>query len=97
MPRGQRTMFAIQLNNATRSTLSRWLRSPKITLRLAKRVQAMLLLDQHVPYARTARVTGLSETHVRKWAARYREEGLEGLLDRQRPERLPGMARRPRR
>ena len=38
----------------------------------------------------------MSERHVRKWAYRFLAEGLAGLLDRQRPERLPGVSVRRR-
>jgi transposase len=54
------------------------------------------MLGANSPYAATARRVGLSERHVRRWAYRYREEGLGGLLDRQRPERMPGVSPRRR-
>ena len=97
MPRGQKTTFVIQLDDHTRATLAGWLRRPKTPMGLAKRVQALLLLDQGQPYAATARHVGLSERHVRRWAYRFLEEGLTGLLDRQRPERMPGVSPRHRR
>jgi transposase-like protein len=61
---------------------------------LAKRALAILALDQGEPYAGAARRAGLSEHHVRKWAYRYLEHGLRGLLSQQRPERLPAAPRR---
>ena len=94
MPRGQKTGIPVVLDDHTRSTLAMWLRRPKTPMGLAKRAQALLLLDQGQPYAATARYVGLSEHHIRKWAYRFLEEGLTGLLDRQRPERMPGMSRR---
>ena len=89
---GQKTNRPIQLDDYTRVTLAAWLRRPKTPMGLAKRAQALLLLDQGLPYAATARRVHLSERHIRKWAYRFIEEGLAGLLDRQRPERLPGVS-----
>ena len=63
---------------------------------LAKRAQALWLRGQGQPYADTARRVGLSERHVRQWAYRFIEEGLAELLDRQRPERMPGVPSRSR-
>jgi hypothetical protein len=91
---GQKTDIPIVLDDHVRATLARWLRRSKTPMGLAKRAQALLLLDQRQPYAATARHVGLSERHVRKWACRFLKEGLGGLLDRQRPERMPGMSRR---
>jgi|SoiMetStandDraft_5_1073268.scaffolds.fasta_scaffold659983_1 hypothetical protein len=93
---GQKTDIPIQLDSHTRATLAGWLRRPKTPLGLARRAQALLLLDQGEPYAATARRVGLSERHVRKWAYRFRAEGLTGLLDRQRPERMPRVSTRRR-
>ena len=93
---GQKTDIPIQLDDHTRATLAGWLRRPKTTMRMARRVQALLLLDQGLPYAATARRVQLSERHTRKWAYRFIEEGLAGLLDRQRPECMPGVSRRAR-
>jgi hypothetical protein len=94
MPRGRQTKSPVTLDDDARTTLGAWLRSPKVTSRLAKRVQAILLLGEHMPYAETARRVGLTERHVRRWAARYREEGLSGLLAK-RGERMPRLSRRP--
>ena len=96
MPGGQKTTFVIALDADTRATLAGWLRRPKTPMGLAKRAQALLLLDEGQPYAATARHVGLSERHVRRWAYRFLEEGLAGLLDRQRPERIPGVSPRRR-
>jgi hypothetical protein len=94
MPRGQRTKKPIVLNDHIRSTLAGWLRRSKTPMGLAKRAQALLLLDQGQPYAATARRVGLSERHIRKWAYRFLKEGLTGLLNHQRPARMPGVSPR---
>lgn len=47
LPRGQKTGRPIVLDDHTRTTLARWLRSGKTTIRMAKRVQALLLLAPH--------------------------------------------------
>jgi hypothetical protein len=96
MPRGQKTDIPVTLDASTRTTLAGWLRRSKTPVGLAKRAQALLLLGENLPYAATARRVGLSERHVRKWAYRFLAEGLAGLLDKQRPERMPGVSPRRR-
>jgi hypothetical protein len=93
---GQKTDRPVQLDDPTRTTLAGWLRRSKTPMGLAKRARALLLLDQGQPYATTARRVGLSERHVRKWAYRFIEDGLAGLLDKQRPERMPEVSPRRR-
>jgi transposase-like protein len=94
MPRGQKTTFVIQLDADTRTRLTGWLRRPRTPMGLAKRAQAILLLDQGESFAATARRIGLSEHHTRKWAYRFIAQGVSGLLSRQRSERLPPAPRR---
>ncbi len=96
MPRGQKTEIPIVLDAPTRTILAGWLRRSKTPMGLAKRAQALLLLDQGQPYAATARHVGLSERHVRKWASRFLAEGLAGLFHKRRPERMPEVAPKPR-
>ena len=93
---GQKTDRPIVLDDHTRSMLAGWLRRPKTPMGLAKRAQAMLLLGENLSYAVTARQVGLNERHVRKRAYRFLDEGLPGLLDKQRPERMPGVSPRRR-
>ncbi len=48
------------------------------------------VLQRQLTVKRAARQAGLSERTVRKWLARYRNEGAAGLRDRSsRPERSP--------
>ncbi|HSF34342.1 MAG TPA: helix-turn-helix domain-containing protein, partial [Candidatus Tectomicrobia bacterium] len=93
---GQKTDIPVPLDDHARVTLAGWLRRSKTPMGLAKRAQALLLLDEGVPYATTARRVGLSERHVRKWAYRFLAEGLAGLLDKQRPGRMPRVSPRRR-
>jgi helix-turn-helix protein len=93
MSRGAKTSVVIQLDDETRSTLTRWLQSPRTSLRLGTRVRGVLLLAEGRPYAETARRIGLSEPHLRKWAYRFLTQGLDGLLAK-RGERRPSIPRR---
>jgi len=39
--------------------------------------------------SQTSERVGLGERHLRKWARRFIERGVEGLQDRPRPGRVP--------
>ena len=48
------------------------------------------IVEEGLPVAAAAQASGVSERTAYKWLARYRAEGLEGLLDRpSRPHRCP--------
>jgi transposase len=46
-------------------------------------------LEQGETFVQTARQVGLTESHVRKWAKRFIEQGVIGLVERPRPGRVP--------
>lgn len=49
----------------------------------------MLLLADGERFNRTADRVGMGERHLRKWAKRFVEKGVEGLQDQPRPGRAP--------
>lgn len=87
--RGRRTQMIVRLDEATREELLSWLRAQKTPVGLAKRAWAMLLLGDGWSYTAAARQVGLATRHVRKWAKRFLERGLEGLRDGKRTGRPP--------
>ena len=86
---GRRSALHIELDDATRATLSGWLRRQKTPVGLAKRARAILLLAAGHTFAATARQVELRERHVRKWALRFVASGIDGLYDKKRPGRRP--------
>ncbi len=87
--RGRISRVVIDVDEATRTTLEGWLRSPKTPLGRARRARAILLLAAGERYAHVAERVGLAERHVRKWAVRFRDHGVAGLHDKPRPGRTP--------
>jgi hypothetical protein len=75
----RRRVSPVTLDADTRATLAGWLRRSKTPLGLARRAQALLLLDQGQPYAATARRVGLSERHVGLAAAPKRNPTVRAL------------------
>jgi len=58
----------------------------KIPQGLAKRARAILLLGDGLS-TQTSLQVGMGERHLRKWARRFIERGVEGLYDSKRPGR----------
>jgi hypothetical protein len=87
--RGRKPSFVIQLPLAHRQELERWLRSTNLKQGLARRARLLLLLHQGHTFQEAARTAGLSVRNARKWAQRYRTQGLAGLAD------LTGRGRKP--
>ena len=48
----------------------------------------MLLADGQT-FTQTSQQVGMGERHLRKWARRFIERGVEGLYDSKRPGRVP--------
>ncbi len=87
--RGRKTALTIVLTPADRDEIQRWQRATTGPAGLARRGRILLLLEQGRTLKDTARLCGLSARHVRKWAQRYRLQGLAGLRDKHRPGRKP--------
>ncbi|WP_442949287.1 helix-turn-helix domain-containing protein [Nostoc sp.] len=56
---------------------------------LAKRARAILMLASGERFSKTSLYVGMEERHLRKWARRFIEQGIEGLYDGKRPGRPP--------
>ena len=87
--RGRKPALRLELSEAVRRTLEGWLRATSTPLGKARRARALLLLADGMSYIETARLVGLAERHVRKWARRFVREGLDGLEDLPRSGRPP--------
>ncbi len=87
--RGRHSTVAIHMNEQTRLILRGWLRSHTTRVGLTRRARALLLLEQGHTYVATAKLVGLAEYHIRKWARRFLEQGVMGLSEKPRPGRLP--------
>ena len=87
--RGRKTALIVRLTDAQRRELESWLRRTKTAVGLARRAKAILSLDSGQGFVVTARSVGLRERHVRKWAKRFLEKGLEGLSDKKGRGRKP--------
>ena len=86
---GRHSAIHIDLDEPTRVTLTGWLRKQKTPVGLAKRARAIVLLSEGHTFAHTARQVELRQRHVRKWARRFVDQGIEGLYDKKRPGRRP--------
>ncbi|WP_394612964.1 IS481 family transposase [Lentzea sp. JNUCC 0626] len=65
--------------------------TPRTRLRLAR-----LIVEQNWPAAAAAKMFMVAERTARKWAARYRDEGQAGMLDRSsRPHHSPNRTSEP--
>jgi class 3 adenylate cyclase len=87
--RGRTSSIKISLTGQQRETLEGLLRRQKTPVGLAKRARAMLLLADGERFNHTAARVGLGERHLRKWANRFVEQGVEGLQDQPRAGRAP--------
>jgi hypothetical protein len=87
--RGRISSIKISLTNEQRETLESLLRRQKTPVGLAKRARGVLLLAKGGSFSQTSERVGLGDRHLRKWARRFIERGVEGLQERPRPGRVP--------
>jgi hypothetical protein len=87
--RGRTSSIKISVTEDQRETLEGWLRRQKTPVGLAKRARAILLLAAGERFSHISERVGLGERHLRKWARRFIDEGVNGLHDRPRPGRAP--------
>jgi hypothetical protein len=87
--RGRTSNIKIELTPESRDVLLGWLRRQKIPAGLAKRARAILLLADGQTFTQTRQQVGMGERHLRKWARRFIELGVEGLYDSKRSGRTP--------
>ena len=82
MPRGRKTALTLQLTADERQTLLAWQRATTMPAGQARRARIILLLAEGVPIAHIAATVGISRRFIYKWAARFQQEGLAGLADK---------------
>jgi transposase-like protein len=82
MARGRTTSLTLRLTPAERLTLLAWQRSTTISAGLARRSRIILLLADRMPITDIAATVGVSRRFVYRWAKRFVQERLEGLVDR---------------
>jgi Helix-turn-helix domain len=87
--RGRKPSFPVQLPAAHLQELERWLRSTNLKQGLARRARLLLLLHHGHTLKEAARTAGLTVRNARKWANRYRTQGLPGLADKAGRGRKP--------
>jgi transposase-like protein len=87
--RGRTSNIKISVSQEQREILESLLRRQKTPFGVAKRARAILLLAEGERFSQTAQRVGMGERHLRKWARRFIEQGVEGLQDRVRPGRVP--------
>jgi winged helix-turn helix protein len=101
MARGRKTSLTITLTPAERRTLRAWLRSTTIRSGLLRRARMILLLADGMPITDIAARVGISRRFVYKWAWRFQEQRIEGLIDKpgrgrgRWPRQDPPQAQRP--
>jgi hypothetical protein len=87
--RGRKSSLTITLTPEERAEVRRWQRATTGPAGLARRGRVLLLLERGETLKEAGRTCGLNVRHVRKWAERFRAQGLAGLRDRPRPGRKP--------
>ena len=87
--RGRTSSIKISLTSDQHEALASLLRRQKTPVGLAKRARGVLLLALCESFSQTSERVGLGERHLRKWARRFIEQGVEGLQERPRPGRVP--------
>jgi transposase len=84
MPRGPRAR-PVSVTEAERQTLERWARRPKTAQALAARARIVLGSGEGKGNTVLAKELGVTVRTVSKWRGRFLSDGLDGLLDGQRP------------
>ncbi len=87
--RGRRTSLRVVLTPEERNELERRLRCTTTPSGLARRARVILSVADGLALVQVARLVGMTEKHVRKWATRFLTNRLDGLHDR------PGRGRKP--
>lgn len=77
----------IILDEEQNRTLKMWERGGKTEQRLSQRAKAILLSSQGESLKEISKQTGLSWQNCGKWRARFQEEGIGGLKDKDRSGR----------
>ena len=87
--RGRKSALIARLTDEGRDELQHWSPSTSRPAGLVRRAKAVLHVSQGMPLKHTGRALGLTERHVRKWVARFQEQRLLGLKDKEGRGRKP--------
>ena len=87
--RGRKSPIVIELTDEQRQVLQYFLRCPNKPAGLVRRARAVLMLAEKKSFTDVQRSTGLQRRHARKWALRFKWQGVAGLEDKKRPGRKP--------
>ncbi len=79
----------VSLSYTQRLELEALLRRTTAAAGMAKRARAILLLATGHSVSAVGRLVSMQRRHIYKWVNRFREQGLAGLQDEQRPGRPP--------
>jgi len=86
---GRISSIQVEMTGEQQDVLNSWLRKSTTPVGLAKRARAILMLASGESFCKTSQYVGMGERHIRKWARRFIEQGIEGLYDGKRPGRPP--------
>src|SRR6478735_75219 len=84
-----RPAAALELRDGDQQLLAAMTRSPTVQAGLAQRARMLLLASEGISNTEIADKVGVSRPTVLVWRQRYVERGLDGLVDRARPGRVP--------
>ena len=79
----------VQLSDNDRTYLEELLRTGELPVKTYRRALALLELDRGKTYTAVAETTQTANVTVSKWSRKYREEGLNMLIDQPRSGRPP--------
>jgi biotin operon repressor len=82
MARGRKTALTIPLTPAQRQTLLAWQRATTVPSGVSRRARMILLLAEGRSITAIAATVGISRRFVYKWAQRFLEQGVAGLVNR---------------
>ncbi|MCC5600773.1 helix-turn-helix domain-containing protein [Nostoc favosum] len=86
---GRISSIRVEMTGEQQDVLNSWLRKSTTPLGLAKRARAILMLASGESFSKTSQYVDIGERHLRKWARRFIDQGIEGLYDTKRPGRPP--------
>lgn len=80
-----RSLVPLEVSDADRATLERWIRRPKTAQALAQRARIILSCAEYQSNGVVAEQLGVTRQTVGKWRSRFLRAGVDGLLDEPRP------------
>ena len=82
----------VHLRATQKRQMKELLRARLLPHGIARRLRALLLLDEGASLRTTRAQTGLNLRHIVKWRERFAQSGVEGLVDRPRSGRPPRLS-----